>query len=150
MAGNAQIDFIGVEMASLPSYALAGFLKGKRRSSEAALKYVVYGGGAAGIMLYGSSLLAAGFRRIADLIGARAAYGSRALELAFGRAARTGFALLIAVENAVRSSVTKGGTRLGPANWGAIERAEAEAILDGDRETAVALLLRVGELIEAN
>jgi hypothetical protein len=31
-----------------------------------------------------------------------------------------------------------------------VERAETEAILDGDRETAVALLLRVGELIEAN
>src|SRR6266511_936059 len=31
-----------------------------------------------------------------------------------------------------------------------MERAEAEAILDGDRETAVALLIRVGELIEAN
>jgi transposase len=31
-----------------------------------------------------------------------------------------------------------------------VERHEAEAILDGDRETAVALLLRVGELIEAN
>jgi NADH-quinone oxidoreductase subunit N len=45
-------------MASLPSYALAGFLKGRRRSSEAALKYVVYGGGAAGVMLYGISLLA--------------------------------------------------------------------------------------------
>ena len=36
------------------------------------------------------------------------------------------------------------------ANWGGVERAEAEAILDGDRETAVALLLRVGELVEAN
>ena len=31
-----------------------------------------------------------------------------------------------------------------------MERAEAEAILDGDRETAVAVLLRVGELVEAN
>jgi Family of unknown function (DUF6444) len=31
-----------------------------------------------------------------------------------------------------------------------MEGAEAEAILDGDRETAVALLIRVGELIEAN
>ncbi len=31
-----------------------------------------------------------------------------------------------------------------------MERAEAGAILDGDRETAVALLMRVGELIEAN
>jgi len=31
-----------------------------------------------------------------------------------------------------------------------VERAEAEAILDDDRETAVVLLMRVGELIEAN
>ena len=31
-----------------------------------------------------------------------------------------------------------------------MERVEAEAILDGDRETAVALLLRIGELVEAN
>jgi transposase len=31
-----------------------------------------------------------------------------------------------------------------------VERAEAEAILDGDRETAVGLLLRVDELVEAN
>ena len=53
--------FIGVEMASLPSYALAGYLKGRRQSSEAALKYVVYGGGAAGVMLYGISLLAGKF-----------------------------------------------------------------------------------------
>src|ERR1051325_5121551 len=50
--------FIGIEMASVPSYAMAGFLKGRRPSSEAALKYVVYGGGAAGVMLYGMSLLA--------------------------------------------------------------------------------------------
>lgn len=31
-----------------------------------------------------------------------------------------------------------------------MERAEAEAILDGDRETAVGLLVRLGELVEAN
>jgi transposase len=36
------------------------------------------------------------------------------------------------------------------ANSVVMERAEAEAILDGDRETALALLMRVGELIEAN
>jgi hypothetical protein len=28
-----------------------------------------------------------------------------------------------------------------------VERAEAEAILDGDRETAVALLMRIGEAL---
>jgi NADH-quinone oxidoreductase subunit N len=60
-ANHLLMVFIGIEMASLPSYALAGFLKGRRQSSEAALKYVVYGGGAAGVMLYGISLLAGKF-----------------------------------------------------------------------------------------
>jgi NADH-quinone oxidoreductase subunit N len=60
-ANHLLMVFISIEMASLPSYALAGFLKGRRQSSEAALKYVVYGGGAAGIMLYGISLLAGKF-----------------------------------------------------------------------------------------
>ncbi|MGD0518164.1 MAG: NADH-quinone oxidoreductase subunit N [Thermoguttaceae bacterium] len=49
---------IGMEMASLPSYVLAGFLRNRRKSGEAALKYAVYGAGAAGIMLFGMSLLA--------------------------------------------------------------------------------------------
>ena len=49
--------FLGVEMASVPSYVLAGILRGRPRSSEAALKYAVYGAGAAGVMLYGISLL---------------------------------------------------------------------------------------------
>ena len=49
--------FLGVEMASVPSYVLAGILRGQRRSSEASLKYAVYGAGAAGVMLYGISLI---------------------------------------------------------------------------------------------
>ena len=57
-ANQLLMVFLGVEMASVPSYALAGILKGRRRSSEAALKYAVYGAGTAGIMLYGISLLA--------------------------------------------------------------------------------------------
>jgi NADH-quinone oxidoreductase subunit N len=60
-ANHLLMVLLGVEMASLPSYAMAGFLKGRRQSSEAALKYVVYGGGAAGVMLYGISLLAGRF-----------------------------------------------------------------------------------------
>lgn len=55
-ANNLLMLFIGVEMASVPSYALVGFLKGRKSSSEAALKYVIYGAGAAGVMLYGISL----------------------------------------------------------------------------------------------
>jgi len=50
--------FLAVEMASVPSYVLAGILKGRRQASEASLKYSVYGAGAAGVMLYGISLLA--------------------------------------------------------------------------------------------
>jgi NADH-quinone oxidoreductase subunit N len=50
--------FLSIEMASVPSYVLAGFIKGSRRSSEAALKYAVYGAGTAGVMLYGISLIA--------------------------------------------------------------------------------------------
>ena len=65
-ANNLLIVFLGVEMASVPSYALVGFLKGRRVSSEASLKFVVYGAGAAGIMLYGISLLA-GLLGTADL-----------------------------------------------------------------------------------
>ncbi|MFM9965852.1 MAG: NADH-quinone oxidoreductase subunit N [Planctomycetaceae bacterium] len=57
-ANHLLMVFLGVEMASVPSYALVGFLKGRKKSSEAALKYVVYGAGAAGVMLYGISLLA--------------------------------------------------------------------------------------------
>lgn len=57
-ANHLLMVFLGVEMASVPSYALAGILKGRRQSSEAALKYCIYGAGAAGVMLYGISLLA--------------------------------------------------------------------------------------------
>lgn len=57
-ANHLLMMFVGVEMMSVPSYAMVAFLKGRRQSSEAALKYVVYGAGAAGVMLYGISLLA--------------------------------------------------------------------------------------------
>jgi NADH-quinone oxidoreductase subunit N len=57
-ANHLLMLFMAVEMASVPSYALAGLLKGRKASSEAAIKYAVYGAGAAGVMLYGLSLLA--------------------------------------------------------------------------------------------
>ena len=74
-ANNLLILFLGVEMMSVPSYAMVGFLKGRKSSSEAALKYVVYGAGTAGVMLYGLSLLAGllGTLSFADL-GPRLAF----------------------------------------------------------------------------
>ena len=56
-ANHMLIVFLGIEMASVPSYALAGLQKNRRHSSEAALKFAVFGGGTAGVMLYGISLL---------------------------------------------------------------------------------------------
>ncbi|HEY0713002.1 MAG TPA: NADH-quinone oxidoreductase subunit N [Polyangia bacterium] len=56
-ANNLLMLYLALELSSLASYALAGFSRRSRRSSEAALKYVVYGGVASGVMVYGLSLL---------------------------------------------------------------------------------------------
>lgn len=48
---------LGLELLSLASYSLAGFHKGERKSAEASMKYIVFGGLSAGIMVYGISLL---------------------------------------------------------------------------------------------
>ncbi len=57
-ANHILIVMLGVEMASVPCYVLAGMQRDRSKSSEAALKYAVFGAGAAGVMLYGLSLLA--------------------------------------------------------------------------------------------
>jgi NADH-quinone oxidoreductase subunit N len=49
--------YLSLELVSLTSYILAGYRKADRASSEAALKYVIYGGVASGTMLYGLSIL---------------------------------------------------------------------------------------------
>ena len=54
---NLLLLMLGLELLSLSSYSLAGFHKGEKRSAEAAMKYVVFGGLSAGVMVYGMSLL---------------------------------------------------------------------------------------------
>jgi NADH-quinone oxidoreductase subunit N len=49
--------YVAVELMSLPSYILAGFIRLRDRSGEAGLKYVIYGSVSSGIMLFGISLL---------------------------------------------------------------------------------------------
>ena len=49
--------YLGVETVSLVSYVLTGFRHHDRKANEAALKYVIYGGVASGVMLYGMSIL---------------------------------------------------------------------------------------------
>ncbi|MCH7620251.1 MAG: NADH-quinone oxidoreductase subunit N, partial [Candidatus Marinimicrobia bacterium] len=56
-AANLLMGYLAIELVSVTSYIVAGYLKESRRSSEAALKYVIYGGVTSGIMLYGFSLL---------------------------------------------------------------------------------------------
>ncbi len=88
-ANHLLMVYIAVEMASLPSYALAGFLKGRRDASEASLKYVVYGAGASGVMLYGISLLAGKY--------GTAHVPSLALAIADGKGEPVGGILLLGV-----------------------------------------------------
>ena len=57
-ANHLLMLFLAVEMMSVPSYVMVAFQKGRRNATEAALKYVVYGAGIAGVMLYGISLIA--------------------------------------------------------------------------------------------
>ncbi len=49
--------YLSMELLSLSSYVLSGFVKNSLRNSEASLKYVIYGSVSSGIMLFGISLL---------------------------------------------------------------------------------------------
>ncbi|MFQ5636388.1 MAG: NADH-quinone oxidoreductase subunit N [bacterium] len=56
-ATNLITIFIAIETVSVTSFILATYLKTRRRSSEAGLKYAIYGAFSSGLMLYGISLL---------------------------------------------------------------------------------------------
>ncbi|MFQ5670700.1 MAG: NADH-quinone oxidoreductase subunit N [Acidobacteriota bacterium] len=51
------VIWLGLELLSLSSYVLCGFLEENRKSSEAALKYFLLGAFSSGILLYGISLI---------------------------------------------------------------------------------------------
>jgi len=54
-ANNMLTLYLGIETLSILSYVMASFKKNDERSSEAGLKYALYGGISAGIMLFGLS-----------------------------------------------------------------------------------------------
>jgi NADH-quinone oxidoreductase subunit N len=56
-ASDLILIYLSIELLSLSSYVLAGFVKNTIRNSEASLKYVIYGGVSSGIMLFGISLV---------------------------------------------------------------------------------------------
>jgi len=49
--------FVAFELMSLPTYVLAGFLRGDERSGEAAIKYFINGAFSSAILLFGLALL---------------------------------------------------------------------------------------------
>ena len=53
---NLLMIYLALEMVSLPSYLLTGILRRDSKSSEAGLKYVLFGAAASGCMVYGMSL----------------------------------------------------------------------------------------------
>ncbi|MGD0590561.1 MAG: NADH-quinone oxidoreductase subunit N [Bacteroidota bacterium] len=59
MAGatNVLMMVLAMELTSLSSYIVAGYTKEAADSSEASLKYIIYGAVSSGVMLYGISIL---------------------------------------------------------------------------------------------
>lgn len=56
-ASNLLMMYLAVELSSIASYVLSGYTREARDSSEASLKYVIYGSVSSGLMLYGMSIL---------------------------------------------------------------------------------------------
>lgn len=56
-ASELVMVFVSLEMLSISSYLMTGYMKRDARSNEAALKYLLIGAASSAIFLYGSSLL---------------------------------------------------------------------------------------------
>ncbi|MCB2205880.1 NADH-quinone oxidoreductase subunit N [bacterium] len=78
-ASHLLMIYLSIELVSISSYILAGFSKKRKRSGEAALKYVIFGGAASGVMLYGFSLLY-GLTGSLDIYSLQAYFASGLLE----------------------------------------------------------------------
>jgi len=74
-ASNLLMMYLSLELTSLSSYILAGYTKEAEDSSEASLKYVIYGALSSGMMLYGISILY-GLTGAVDIYGVNHALGS--------------------------------------------------------------------------
>jgi NADH-quinone oxidoreductase subunit N len=76
-AGNLILVFIALEISSISSYVLTGYLREDPRSSEAALKYFLLGSFATAFFLYGVALIYGSTGSI-DLLAVRAAVTGQA------------------------------------------------------------------------
>jgi len=74
-ANDLIMVFIGLEISSISSYVLAGYLRDDKRANEAALKYFLLGSFATAFLLYGVALIY-GATGSTNLINIRAAISS--------------------------------------------------------------------------
>jgi NADH-quinone oxidoreductase subunit N len=91
-ASDLLMMYMAIELVSMVSYVLAGFRKGDRRASEGSLKYVIYGGVASGVMLFGMSYVF-GLTRTTDIYRIAAQIQG----LGLGTSAATKLALVVAI-----------------------------------------------------
>jgi NADH-quinone oxidoreductase subunit N len=56
-ASNLLMMYLALELSSISSYILSGYTREAQDSSEASLKYVIYGALSSGLMLYGISVI---------------------------------------------------------------------------------------------
>jgi NADH-quinone oxidoreductase subunit N len=56
-ANDLLMMYLSLEFVSITSYIMAGFIRKNRKSSEASLKYIIYGAAASGFMIYGMTFL---------------------------------------------------------------------------------------------
>jgi NADH-quinone oxidoreductase subunit N len=89
-ASNLLMMYLAIELSSITSYILSGYTREAPDSSEAALKYVIYGALSSGLMLYGISILY-------GLTGSLNIYAiNQVLPQVLATGGTAGFALLIA------------------------------------------------------
>jgi NADH-quinone oxidoreductase subunit N len=64
--------FVGLELMALCFYVMVGFLRGDKRSNEAAIKYLLLGAFSSGFLVYGFSIMygLAGSTRLSDIAAA--------------------------------------------------------------------------------
>ncbi|MEW6510361.1 MAG: NADH-quinone oxidoreductase subunit N [Bacteroidota bacterium] len=89
-ASNLLMMYLAIELSSLSSYLLSGYTREAPDSSEASLKYVIFGAVSSGLMLYGISI-------IYGMTGSLDLYTiNQGLPQVLAKGGATSFALLIA------------------------------------------------------
>lgn len=131
-AANLIVLWLGLELISLASYALASWRARDRRAAEAGMKFVLFGGAASGVMLFGISHVF-GLTGHLDFTGIGAAFAQQmpiavlaSLLMAFVGVA---YKLTIVPFHFYAPDVYQGAPALSVAAVGAVPKLAAGAVL---------------------